>query len=87
MPFDPYAYNIYPDGAAVGLYTPQFSHVRKEHQHVTKDRFMDTRLPGNRTDPIYIPTKYPRCTQNGRTYCDIATRAGARGGKSLLSDK
>lgn len=87
VPFAPYAYSIYPDGAAVGLYSPAYKHVWKEHQHVTKDRFMDTRLPGNKTDPIFKQTQYPRCTHQGRAYCDVATRAAARGGKSLLTDK
>lgn len=87
VPFAPYAYTIYPDGAAVGLYTPAYKHVWKDHKHVTNDRFKDTRLPGNRTDPVFTQTQYPRCTNQGRAHCDLASRAAARGGKSLLSEK
>lgn len=85
--FNPSTYITRRDGAAVGLYTPAYTHVHPETKHVTKDRFMDTRLPENRTDPLFKPIIYPKCTSQGRAFCDLASRAATRGGRSHLTEK
>jgi len=41
---------------------------------VTKEKFIDTRIPGILTDPKPKNIIHPECTQNGTTACDIKIR-------------
>ena len=45
LPKQPYAYNIYPDGAPVGKYNAKLDYVQPKVKTVTREKFMDTREP------------------------------------------
>ena len=62
LPFQPYSYNLYPDGQAVGKYTPKNEFIWTRPMQVTKEKFLDTRIPENRTDPRPKNIVHPECT-------------------------
>jgi hypothetical protein len=57
LPFQPYAYTLYPDGTEVGKYTPNYTMVRPQVKQVTKEKFMNTAK--YRTNPIAKKISHP----------------------------
>lgn len=86
LPFQPYSYTLYPDGQAVGKYTPKNEFIWTRAMQVTKEKFLDTRIPENRTDPRPKNIVHPECTLNGTKVCDIDIRKELRGDKTSLSE-
>lgn len=64
VPKDPYTYIFKPDGVACTKYTPSYRFVKPSTQLVTKERFMDTRVPGVLTEPTIKKDKTPGCVKN-----------------------
>lgn len=86
LPKQPYAYNIYPDGAPVGKYNAKLDYVQAKVKSVTREKFMDVREPQNHTSPIIVETKYPACTNNGTSQCNLRLRIEHRGDKTNLTE-
>ena len=63
--FEPYAFERFqPDGAKVGRYNPKFDQIYADSKKYVN--YKDPRDEINRTDPYFIPAKYPKCTFNGK---------------------
>lgn len=68
------------------MYNFNYECISPKIKGVTKDRFMDDRLPGNYTARVVTSPVYPKCSNNGQEYCSLQVRKQIRGNKTLLSE-
>ena len=68
-PKDPYTYVKIMDGVDPGLYHPSKQYVHPDVKQVTREKFLDMRV---HKQPVIVPeTKYPDCTYNGSSLCNL----------------